>query len=143
MTEQYTEFIAEASHRLAGLLFAELPTEQLEQVQFTDRKAAPVLRLVGQAAMRLLFARLVAEVTAEAQREGSKVERRPTIRVEVLFGPIERRSPYLLRQGRGLRPVKERLKVTHATRTPAVERALSDFSSEESFAQAATRFEEH
>ncbi len=142
MTAQYTEFIAEASHKLAELLFAALPEEQLEQGQFTDGEAAQVLRRVGQEAMRLLFARLVAEVTEEATRAGYKVERRPPIRVEVLFGPIEIISPYLLRQGRGLRPVKERLKVTHATRTPAVERALSDFGAEESFAQAATRFHE-
>lgn len=143
MTEPYMEFIAEASHRLAELLCAELPKEQLEQVQFADREAAQVLRRVGREAMRLLFARLVEEVTAEAKRAGYKVERRPVIRVEVLFGPIEISSPYLLRQGRGLRPVKERLKVTHATRTPAVERALSDFGVEESFAHAATRFREH
>ncbi len=143
MTEPYTEFIAEASHRLAALLFAALPKEKLEQVQFADREAATILRLVGQEAMRVLFARLVEEVTEEAKRAGYKVERRPRIRVEVLFGPIEISSPYVLRQGSGLRPVKEKLKVTHATRTPAVERALSDFGAEESFAQAATRFQEH
>lgn len=143
LTAQYTQFIAEASHRLAELLLAELPAAHLEQVHLSDRKAAQILRLVGREAMRQLLARLAAQVTAEAQEAGYKVERRPVIRVEVLFGPIQLTSPYLVRDGCGLRPVRERLKVRHATRTPAVERALSDFGAEESFAQAATRFQEH
>src|SRR5947209_12949747 len=81
LTEQYTEFIAEASHRLAELLRAELPAAHLEEVTFSDRKAAQILRLVGREAMRQLFAHLSAEVTSEAQQEGYKVERRPVIRV--------------------------------------------------------------
>jgi hypothetical protein len=143
MTELYTQFIEQTSQELAQLLLATLPAEHLEQVQYKDQEAKAILRQVGQEAMRLLFSTLADRVTAEAKREGFTIERRPRIRVEVLFGAIEIESPYLWRQGAGRRPVKERLKIEHATRTPAVERALADFGAEESFAQAAQRFEEH
>lgn len=143
MTELYTQFIEQTSQELAQLLLATLPAEQLEQVQYKDQEAKAILRRVGQEAMRLLFSTLAERVTEEAKREGFRVERRPSIRVDVVFGAIEIESPYLWRKGEGRRPVKERLQVEHATRTPAVERALSDFGAEESFAQAAARFEEH
>lgn len=144
MTEEYTQFISESSHRLAALLLAELPKDELKQVQFSDHAASLILREIGQAAMQALFARLSEEVTQAAQAEGYKIERRPVIRIEVLFGAIAFPSPYLLNAaGHGLRPVTERLQVKHATRTPAVERALTDFGAEESFAQAALRFHEH
>nr|MBA3714272.1 hypothetical protein [Pyrinomonadaceae bacterium] len=143
MQEIYTEFIRQASQELATLLLSNVPAEQLEQVQYKDQEAKAILTLVGQAAMRVVFSTLAERVTAEAKREGFTVERRPRIRVDVVFGAIEIESPYLWRKGGGCRPVKERLKVEHATRTPAVERALSDFGAEESYAQAAVRFAEH
>jgi len=143
MTELYTHFIHQTSHELANLLLATLDAERLEQVQYADQEAKAILRQVGQQAMRLVFATLAERVTAEAQAEGFTVERRPSIRVDTLFGAIEIESPYVWRTGEGHRPVKERLKVSHATRTPAVERALADFGAEESFAQASVRFAEH
>jgi len=143
MTEIYTEFIHHASHELAKLLLAKLPEEQLEQVQYTDAEAKAILTLVGKEAMRVVLTTLAERVTEEAKQEGFTVERRPSIRVDVVFGAIEIESPYLWRKGLGCRPVKERLGVEHATRTPAVERALTDFGAEESFAQAAERFAEH
>ncbi len=143
MTEQYTEFIAQASQQLAALLLAALPAEQLARVQLADHEAATILRAVGREAIQVLFATLAERVTEEAKREGYRVERRPKIRVEVLFGAIELQSPYVYRSGGGIRPVTERLGVKHGTRTPAVERALTDFGAEESFAHAAERFHEH
>jgi len=144
MKEEYTQFISESSQRLADLLLAELPKDELKQVQFSDQAAALILREIGQAAMRALFARLSEQVTQAAKSEGYKIERRPVIRIEVLFGAIEFPSPYLRNAtGHGTRPVFDRLKVKHASRTPAVERALTDFGVEESFAQASVRFHEH
>ena len=143
MQEIYTEFIRQASQELAQLLLSDLPAEQLAQVHYKDQEAKAVLTMVGQEAMRAVFSALAERVTEEAKSEGFTVERRPRIRVDLLFGAIEIESPYLWRKGEGRRPVKERLKIEHATRTPAVERALSDFGAEESFAQAAVRFSEH
>jgi phosphoglycolate phosphatase-like HAD superfamily hydrolase len=143
MPELYTHFIHQTSQQLAQLLLATLDAEHLAQVQYTDQEAKAILRRVGQEAMRLVFATLAERVTAEAQAEGFTIERRPSIRVDTLFGAIEIESPYLWRKGEGRRPVTERLKVSHATRTPAVERALADFGAEESFAHASIRFAEH
>lgn len=143
MRELYTQFIEQTSQQLAQLLLANLPAEQLAQVQYKDQEAKTILTMVGQAAMRLVFSTLAERVTEEAKSEGFTVERRPHIRVDLLCGAIEIESPYLWRKGEGRRPVKERLKVEHATRTPAVERALADFGAEESFAHAAERFQEH
>ena len=78
-----------------------------------------ILARVGQEAMRLLFSVLAERVTAEAKGDGFRVERRPRIRVEVLFGAIEIESPYVWRTGEGHRPVTERLKVEHATWHPS------------------------
>ncbi len=143
MREQYTEFITHASHHPAALLLAECSQEQLKRVHLADHEAATILRAVGREAMPVVFATLAERVTDEARGIGYKVERRPRIRVEVLFGAIEFQSPYLRQAGAGLRPVADRLGVTHGTRTPAVERALTDFGAEESFAHAAERFAEH
>ena len=104
MKEIYTQFIQHASQQLAALLLAQLPAERLAHVQYQDQEAAEVLRRVGQEAMRLLFATLSQRVTDEAQAEGFTVERRPSIRVEVLFGPVEVESPYLWRAHEGRRP---------------------------------------
>lgn len=62
-----------------------------------------------------------------------------------LFGAVEIQSPYLWgkNRGRGVRPVKEQLGIEPGQRSIAVQRALADFGAEESFGQAAKRFEEH
>jgi hypothetical protein len=54
-------------------------------------------------------------------------------------------SPYLWNRNTksGVRPVKEQLGIEHGGRSIAVQRAMSDFGAEESFGQAAKRFQEH
>lgn len=52
-------------------------------------------------------------------------------------------SPYLWKKGQSSKPVTEVMGITHHGRSEAVNRALSDFGSEESFERAATRFCEH
>ena len=52
-------------------------------------------------------------------------------------------SPYLWNKGSGAKPLVDEMGITHQGRSMAVERALSDFGIEESFAQAAKRFKEH
>lgn len=61
-----------------------------------------------------------------------------------LFGRIVVTSAYLYRPGqKGLRPTRARWGLHGGSRTPAVERALTDFGAEESFGQASRRFQEH
>lgn len=58
---------------------------------------------------------------------------------------VEVNSPYLWhkQEGRGIRPVVEKLGIKPGSRSISVKRALTDFGSEESFGQAAKRFQEH
>ena len=69
--------------------------------------------------------------------------RNPTISYNVVFGSIELDSPYLWRKDSWSKPLVDTMGITHRGRSMAVERALSDFGIEDSFACAAKRFKEH
>ena len=56
---------------------------------------------------------------------------------------MELSSPYLWKNGEGSKPLIDDLGITHHGRTETVNRALTDFGIEDSFAQASKRFEEH
>ena len=56
---------------------------------------------------------------------------------------MELSSPYLWKNGEGSKPLVDDLGITHHGRTETVNRALTDFGIEDSFAQASKRFEEH
>ena len=73
------------------------------------------------------------------------VHRRPKIKHTVIFGQLNLESPYLWhkRLKKGVRPVAEKLGITPGSLSLGVTRALVDFGSEESFAQASKRFQEH
>lgn len=61
----------------------------------------------------------------------------------MIFGKIEIDSPYLWMNGHTSKPLIDQMQLTHQGRSDAVSRALVDFGIEESFGQAANRFEEH
>jgi hypothetical protein len=71
------------------------------------------------------------------------IQRNPIICFNTIFGQIELESPYLWSTGKNSKPLADEMKITHHGRSEAVKRAMSDFGSEESFGQAAKRFEEH
>jgi hypothetical protein len=84
-------------------------------------------------------------VTKKAKAEGLGIHRAKRIKYSSVFGVVEMLSPYLWNKntGRGARPVKEQLGIEHGDRWVAVQQAMCDFGSEESFEQAAKRFGEH
>ncbi len=61
----------------------------------------------------------------------------------MIFGTIQLNSPYLWRKGQHSKPLIDEMGIRDHGRSEAVNRALSDFGSEESFGQAALRFTEH
>ena len=65
------------------------------------------------------------------------------IEFNIIFGKIQLRSPYLWLQGSSSKPLIDGMNITHQGRSEAVNRALSDFGIEDSFATAAVRFKEH
>jgi hypothetical protein len=56
---------------------------------------------------------------------------------------MELDSPYLWKIGEASKPMVDDLGITHHGRTETVNRALTDFGIEDSFAQASKRFKEH
>ena len=111
-----------------------------------DVRVRDLMRAVGSGTVRGVYQGLAALVTAEVQEEtGLPTERRKEITVHTLFGPIEVESAYLWDRTtkESARPVKDELGLHGRMRTPALERALTDFGAEQSGAKASARFEEH
>jgi len=71
------------------------------------------------------------------------IHRNPTITFNTVFGKLQIRSPYLWCGKMHSKPLIDEMKITHQGRSEAVNRALTDFGIEESFASAAARFKEH
>ena len=72
------------------------------------------------------------------------IHRNPMIEFNTIFGKLGISSPYLWLPGiDSSKPLIDEMKICHCGRSEAVNRALSDFGIEESFASAAARFKEH
>jgi hypothetical protein len=95
--------------------------------------------------MSMCFNEASQKVTNESKKKGLVVHRREKVKYSVIFGIVEVNSPYLWhkQEGWGIRPVVEKLGLKPGERSIAVKRALTDFGAEESFGQAAKRFQEH
>lgn len=70
------------------------------------------------------------------------IHKNPSVLFNTIFGKLIISSPYLWLQGRSSKPLID-MKIKHNGRSETVERALTDFGIEESFANAAIRFKEH
>ena len=71
------------------------------------------------------------------------IHRNPQITFNTIFGKLQIHSPYLWHQGYSSNPIIDDMNLYHNGRSEAVNRALSDFGIEESFAKAANRFKDH
>lgn len=144
MDEQYAAVIGQVTPLVVDALLS-VEQEGLMRPLELDAVVRSMLQKVGAAVMTSLLEALSAEVTEQARsRDPSlSVQHRHTIAVETVFGRVPVPSPYLWSPGLSARPVQEELGIRHGQRSRAVERALTDFGAEESFAQAAVRFEEH
>lgn len=72
------------------------------------------------------------------------IHKNPTIVFNTMFGKLDISSPYLWCPGiDSSKPLVDEMKISHCGRSEAVNRALSDFGIEDSFARAAARFKEH
>jgi hypothetical protein len=117
----------------------------LEKVKELDGELAKLLRLVGREVMSMSLNDLADQVTTKSKKKGLVVHRREKIKYSVIFGIVEVNSLYLWhkQEGWGVRPVVEKLGIKPNDRSIALIRALTDFGAEESFEQAAKRFQEH
>jgi len=71
------------------------------------------------------------------------IHKNPTIEFNVIFGPIELKSPYLWTEANSSKPLIDEMGVKHRGRSETVKRALSDFGIDESFKASANKFKEH
>lgn len=143
MDERYREEIATASRLLARAIL-EKETDFGEATLTVDARMRTVLREIGRETVGAVFEEVAKRAVQQVTGGGLTVHRRTDISVMTLFGVVRVPSPYLRdrRTKRSARPVAK-LGLRHGTRTPAVERALTDFGAEDSFGLAAKRFEEH
>lgn len=144
MNEQYAAAIMQVTPILKDVLFA-VESDALRRPLELDQVLREVLRQTGLSVMQAVLDALSVEMTEQvlAAEPGLLVQHRRRIRLETVFGPVCVESPYLWRPGHGVRPAQEQLGLHQGQRSAAVERALVDFGAEESFGQAAVRFEEH
>jgi hypothetical protein len=144
MKTGYTDIVVEMSQKLCQALLKQEPN-LAQKAHELDGEVNKILRRVGFFVVSLVLAELSTQVTKEARATGLTIHRASRIKYSSLFGVIEMLSPYLWNKntGRGARPVKEQLGIEHGDRSVAVQRAMCDFGAEESFGQAAKRFEEH
>jgi hypothetical protein len=143
MDERYRDEITTASRLLTRAIIEK--EADLEKAALTvDALTRGLLREVGRETVSAIYAELAARGAQRAKATGMTVHRCPMIAVMPLFGILSIASPYLrdAPRKRSCRPLGD-LGLRHGARTPAVERALTDFGAEESFGQAAKRFEEH
>jgi hypothetical protein len=144
MNSDYTDVVNEISQVLFNAVSKREP-KMRSMVHGMDRELYKLLRAVGLQVMSMLFTWLSTQLTLEAKATGLIVQRRKQVKYVGLFGELEVESPDLWdkKSHRGARPVKDQLGIEHGGRSVAVLRALADFGAEESFGQAAKRFEEH
>lgn len=144
MDGNYATVISEASHLLAQSVLAQ-EKALTSRAQTIDGDLKEFCRQIGLGAAAEILGELSNRVTTETIAAGIDVNRRSSITYSVVFGQVKVEAPYHWNREtrKSARPVLTKLGLKHQGRSVAVERALSDFGNEESFARAGERFEEH
>ena len=130
---EYTDVIQTISQMLFQALWEGEPNLD-KKVRELDKIINQLLRRIGFLVVSLLLAELARLVTKKAKAAGLTIHRCKQIKYLSLFGAIEIPSPYLWNKNTriGIRPVREQLRIEHAARSVALQRALTDFGAEES-----------
>lgn len=144
MDDRITAF----AERLADSLLSEFEREPGLVESWGAHFDIELLRLLRRVAVLCLcrwFSRENSRRSDAAKSEGFRVQRHRTIRVLTLFGWVETVSTYLRRASdqTGVRPLSEHYGLSGSRSTLAVQRALTDFGMERSFADASVAFHEH
>ena len=140
MTGVYDDVLEKVSALLAA---AVREREDAIDVLDVDADVHALLRGVGLRTTQAVVDAETTRVLEEAAARGFIVNRSAQIAIGCLYGELTVCSPYLRRsRGDTARPARD-LGLTHRSKTPALERALTDFGIEDSFGVASARFEEH
>ena len=145
MNQKYKDHFVE---KVSQIIFEEIATKEENlsgKICKIDTELLSLLRAIGARVMSMLLTMLTIQVTAQAQKTGGKIQRRPLIKYTTIFGELKLESPYIWNKKlkKGIRPVADFLGIIHGKHSGGLTRALADFGAEESFHQASLRFEEH
>lgn len=143
MGESYAEAAKAASGMLSAALLAR--SEDCRNVDTLEAALQPMIREVARRTEQVVLEARASQLVEAELAQGRQLERRPRVKFEGLFGVMEIESPYFShgQTETGARPVQDMLGVVARGRSERLQRALTDFGAEESFGNAAKRFEEH
>lgn len=143
MEESYARATEEASAMLSEALLGK--AKDCRDVDAIEAALQPLVREVARRAEQAVLKKRAEQLEEGQLAAGRRLERRTKVKFEGVYGSMELESPYFSggQTGGGARPVQDELGVVARGRSERLQRALTDFGAEESFANAAKRFEEH
>jgi hypothetical protein len=143
MEEDYATAIAQTSPLLSTLI--QQQHDLIVDAVNIDAIVKGYLQKIGQALTQQLLTEACHRLADQARQQGLSGDENLIISISTVFGEVTLPSPYLRNRATGqtARPVSDALGLRNGSRTPALERALTDFGAEQSFARAADRFKEH
>ncbi|MBM4346398.1 MAG: hypothetical protein FJ100_23730 [Deltaproteobacteria bacterium] len=141
----YSKIVDQVSNAVATAVLEHEP-DLARNPLLADGAIRKVLQHIGQRAVGVVVNKLANDAVETTRAQGFTKDEEREIEITTVFGPVAVASPRMRsKYGRRktCRPVAEALGLKGKARTPAVERALCDFGSEESFGKASKRFEDH
>lgn len=140
--KDYDEIVARVSKEIADQ-FLKKEKEICKKALLIDSDISEITRKIGLDTVKIIYEEALKEHVEKKKTQGLAIKTNDPIEFNVIFGKIEIKSPYLWNKGEGYKPLIDEMSITHNGRSETVNRALSDFGSEESFGRAANRFREH
>jgi len=140
--KQYQSIIKAVSDELSEK-FIRVEQNLAKRAPLIDQDIAEIVREIGLETTKKVFEKTRDSLVLKKTPRTENSEEPDDQRYNVVFGPIELDSPYLWRKSCRSKPLVDIMGISHQGRSIGVERALSDFGIEESFACAAKRFKEH
>lgn len=145
MENRYQDLVEEVSELVADRLLEDHEWLENNHALELDAVMFQLVMRIGLAALEELLNRLATIKYEECRGEGMHISSKKKVSQKTKLGEVTVRSPYMRNPHtrETARPMKDVFGVEGEAKTPALERALSDFGSEDSYADAESRFKEH
>lgn len=146
MQTRYHDLIEDVSQLIADRLHDDADWLEAHHALELDARMFQLMMLIGAAALEKLMERLCSDKVEVCRQDGMHLSKTgDSVSWTTQLGTLEVPSPYLRNPhtGETARPMKDAFGVNGKEKTPALERALSEFGSECSYAEAEARFAEH
>lgn len=145
MKEMYQDLIEDVSSQIAQRVLSEEQWLDDHRLML-DERVFELLLFIGLAALGRVFTALANQKVEELKQAGMTIHKRADITIQTRMGQIEGVPSPTLRDreaGQTVRPMKQTFGLSGNGKTLSLERALSDFGSENSYGGAERMFEEH